>query len=161
MFDFQSASESTLHLMKVFNVGIRDTDSRSALLPVPRIGLNTGQPAIFSAPGEYYSKVVGDKKIVTGYAAPEIRIEATAYKIVFETPNASKKHYYQSILIHEFVHFWEIRKIDIKTNKEDYIFEKEDLDLYMLQSYEFDAYLIQSAWYFSIEDSKLWTRQTL
>jgi hypothetical protein len=142
-------SDQTEKLMRAFRVPVRDSDPKiQGVLPLIRLGTHFTNKAIFTFTGKYLYRIEEDNKVITGYENPIIWIlpETGA---VLNKPNASMLRYYQSILVHELVHFWEVRKIPLK-GKEYYVDQREDLDGYFLQSSEFNAYKIQALFYFNI-----------
>lgn len=153
MFDIVTASTTTRILMDTFGIPVRPVDPRAT--PTPRIspGLPDSKPAEFVAGPDFFTEPYdSSKKLVTGYAHPIIRLSNDAHRILFEMKNALTRKYYESIIVHELVHFWEVRFVDVNTNRDEYVFQSDDLDAYMNQPSELNAYFIQALYYFDISN---------
>lgn len=149
--DIEALSEQTLDLMRTFDIPVRKSDSNSARVPRIAEGLDDSKPAQFVAGPDFLTEEHDEsKRAVTGYTYPLIRVSHETYHILFVMKNALKQKYYESIIVHELVHFWEVRFIDAITNKDEYTHQDHNPDGYMEQPSEMNAYLIQAIFYFNL-----------
>jgi hypothetical protein len=146
----------TLEIMTAQGIQLRRSPNLEKELPrVTKIESN--QKAHFR-PGTGHTIAFDDNfEEVVEYPVGQVVFDEETFEILFEKKTASDsyRHYRQSLVVHELVHYYQFVTVNRNTGKEDYISQGTDIEGYFKQRREMEAFGVQSIFYHRINKSEL------